>query len=97
MWVDPKFLTIVLHDQAMADDCKRCFAGLYVLTIGIFCPLEILEKREQERGDQVIGRARGLFDIVHNFYDYDVDIDTSKMTVAESVNLIEKTIESRSS
>ncbi len=67
MWVDPKFLTIVLHDQAMADDCKRCFAGLYVLTIGIFCPLEILEKREQERGDQVIGRARGLFDIVHNF------------------------------
>jgi chloramphenicol 3-O phosphotransferase len=78
----------VLHDQEMYDDCKKCFADFYVLSVGIFCPLAILEQREKQRGDRVLGLARGLFNIVHSFCDYDIDIDTSMTSVEDAVNLV---------
>lgn len=78
----------VLHDQQMYEECVRCFSAFNVLKVGVFCPLEIAEQRERERQDRVIGRARGLIDVVHSFCDYDVSIHTDKMSVAESVQLI---------
>lgn len=82
----------IFHDQKMYDDCQRYFAAFDVLTVGVLCSLEVLEKREQERGDRVQGRARGLVDIVHSFCEYDVEVDTSKMNTTESIAIIEKHI-----
>lgn len=66
----------VLHDPAMYDSYCRATAGLDVFTVGVTCPLDVLEAREQARGDRVLGRARGLADVVHTFCSYDVTVDT---------------------
>jgi chloramphenicol 3-O phosphotransferase len=70
----------VLHDAAMHESCRTSFAGLEVLRVGVRCPLPVLEARERARGDRVLGRARGLFDVVHTFLDYDVEVDTGSMS-----------------
>ena len=68
----------VLHDQDMYDSAQRAFVGLDVFTVGVTCPLDVLEQREAARGDRVIGRARGLAAVVHGFADYDVVVDTGR-------------------
>jgi chloramphenicol 3-O phosphotransferase len=69
----------VLHDEAMHRSCLKAFAGLDVFRVGVTCPVEVLEARERARGDRVLGRARGLADVVHGFCRYDVMVDTGAM------------------
>ena len=66
----------VLHDEAMHQSCLKAFAGLDLFKAGVTCPLDILEVRERARGDRVLGRARGLADVVHGFTSYDLTVDT---------------------
>jgi chloramphenicol 3-O phosphotransferase len=68
----------VLHDQEMYDSVQRSFEGLDVFTVGVVCPVAVLEAREASRGDRVLGRARGLADVVHQFCEYDVVVDTGR-------------------
>ncbi len=70
----------VLHDRAMYESYLAATAGLDVFEIGVTCPLDLLEARERARGDRVLGRARGLVDVVHTFADYDVTVDTGSMS-----------------
>jgi chloramphenicol 3-O phosphotransferase len=86
----------VLHDAAMAESCARAFAGLDVFTVGVTCALEVLEERERRRGDRVIGRARGLVDVVHRFRDPDVWVDTGAEEAPGCVAQILATLEGRS-
>jgi chloramphenicol 3-O phosphotransferase len=85
----------VLHDRAMHESCRRAFAGLDVFSIGVTCPIEVLESRERERGDRVLGRARGLAGVVHGFMTYDVMVDTGAMTPAACVSAILAAVERR--
>ena len=66
----------VLHDEEMALSLRSSLAGLDVVMVGVTCDIAILEERERERGDRVLGRARGLVDVVHAFCEYDVLVDT---------------------
>ncbi len=66
----------VLHDRAMYESFRTATAGLDVFAVGVTCPLDVLEARERARGDRVLGRARGLVDVVHAFGAYDVTVDT---------------------
>lgn len=72
----------VIHDREMHDDLVRSLAGLDVFSIGVTCPIEILEERERARGDRVLGRARGLATVVHEFVEYDVMVDSGAMDAA---------------
>jgi chloramphenicol 3-O phosphotransferase len=76
----------VLHDREMYEGCRRAFVGLDVFTVGVTCPIEVLEARESARGDRVIGRVRGLVEVVHSFCDYDVRVDTGAADVDSCVN-----------
>lgn len=58
-------------------------AGVPSLWVAVDCSLEELERREAARGDRGAGTARSQIDIVHNGVDYDLRLDTSRMTVAE--------------
>jgi chloramphenicol 3-O phosphotransferase len=78
----------VLHDREMYERCRRAFDGLHVFTIGVICPIDVLEARERSRGDRVVGRARGLVDVVHGFCDYDVVVDTGAADVDACVDRI---------
>ncbi|MDQ0316642.1 chloramphenicol phosphotransferase CPT family protein [Amorphus orientalis] len=70
----------VLHDREMYESFRAATAGLEVFTVGVTCPLPVLEAREQARGDRVLGRARGLNDVVHGFCAYDVTVDTAALS-----------------
>jgi chloramphenicol 3-O phosphotransferase len=87
----------VLHDRAMHESCRQAFAGLDVFSIGVTCPIEVLESRERERGDRVLGRARGLAGVVHSFMRYDVMVDTGSMTTAACVSSVLAALERRAS
>lgn len=66
----------VLHDTAMYESFRTAMAGIDVFSVGVTCPLDVLEARERARGDRVLGRARGLAGVVHGFMTYDVTVDT---------------------
>jgi chloramphenicol 3-O phosphotransferase len=78
---NPVIFDHVLHDRDMFESCQKSFNGLEVFTVGVVCPLDILEARERARGDRAIGRARGLVDVVHSFCSYDVVVDTGHTQV----------------
>jgi chloramphenicol 3-O phosphotransferase len=86
----------VLHDPAMYETRKRAFAGLDVFAVGVTCDLEVLEARERTRGDRVIGRARGLVQVVHSFCSYDVVVDTGTTDVDGCVAQILRALTTRS-
>jgi chloramphenicol 3-O phosphotransferase len=68
----------VLHDREMYESRLRALDGLDVFAVGVVCAIDVLEAREQARADRVIGRARGLVDVVHGFCGYDVVVDTGR-------------------
>lgn len=75
----------VLHDEGMASSLRTSLAGLDIAMVGVTCDVAILKERERERGDRVLGRARGLVDVVHSFCDYDVMVDTGRQSPQDCV------------
>ncbi len=51
--------------------------------VALQAPLEILEQRERDRKDRLIGLARWQYERVHMGIKYDLEIDTANMTSAE--------------
>jgi chloramphenicol 3-O phosphotransferase len=58
--------------------------------VGVFAPLNILEARERQRGDRMIGLARWQYDRVHKGMRYDLELDTSSATPIECAKLIKR-------
>lgn len=75
----------VLQEEGWLEECVERWAGLDVLFVGIRCPVEVAERREAERGDREAGTARYQHDRVHAHGVYDVEVDTSALTVDECV------------
>jgi chloramphenicol 3-O phosphotransferase len=82
----------VLAEAIWWQDCVDRFSELPVYLIGIRCPLEILEEREKARKNRTLGQARLQFDIVHGKGIYDLQVDTSILSVEECALLIKKRI-----
>ena len=53
-------------------------AGIQLQFVGLHAPLDVLEQRERERGDRLIGLARWQYPRVHAGMNYDFEIDTSE-------------------
>ncbi len=64
------------------DDYKTLIAGFDVSLVGVFAPLAVLEERERQRKDRLIGLARWQYDRVHQGMAYDLEIDASAATPA---------------
>ena len=58
--------------------------------VGVFAPLDVLEARERERGDRMIGLARWQYDRVHKGKSYDLEVDTGSATPLECAMLIKQ-------
>ena len=52
-------------------------AEFAVRWVRVDCALEVVETRERERGDRLVGLARSQYDIVHHHPAYDARIDTA--------------------
>jgi chloramphenicol 3-O phosphotransferase len=59
------------------QECMTLFAPYQLVTVGVHCPLEELERREMARGDRQPGLARMQLAHVHQHGTYQVDVDTS--------------------
>ena len=78
----------VLQEPGWLQECVEMWAGLDVLFVGIKCPLEVVEKRERERGDRKPGTARYQMERVHAHGLYDIELDTSLLKLDECVTRI---------
>jgi chloramphenicol 3-O phosphotransferase len=82
---------LIVDDVLLEGDSaayQAALAGLDVVRVGVFAPLEILEAREAARGDRMIGLARWQYDRVHKDMTYDLEIDASRATAMECAELI---------
>ncbi len=67
---------------------ETLLAAFDLCRVGVFAPLEVLELRERQRGDRMIGLARWQYDRVHTGITYDLELDTSRATPMECAELI---------
>lgn len=82
---------LIVDDVLMGDEqaeYDRLLAGFHVHWVGVFAPLDVLEARERDRGDRLIGLARWQFDRVHRGMRYDLEIDTSQLSPDEGARRI---------
>jgi chloramphenicol 3-O phosphotransferase len=84
----------MIVDEVLIDTEKAEYADLLapydLMTISVFCPLDVLEARERARGDRLIGLARWQYDRVHRDMTYDLTVNTSQMTALACAELIKK-------
>lgn len=83
----------VLVEPRWMEECARLFASLPAYFIGIHCPLEVLIQREKERKDRTLGKAAAQFGLVHRHALYDLEVDTSKLSVDQCSLLIKQYLE----
>jgi chloramphenicol 3-O phosphotransferase len=59
-------------------ECAFLLRPFRAYLVGVHCPLEELQRREQQRGDRYLGTAARQFDRVHRHGIYDIEVDTSQ-------------------
>lgn len=84
----------ILEEPSWVAPCIKAFEDLEVVFIGVLCSLDELEFREKARGNRGKGVARYQYDRVHSNKKYDVEVDTSTMTVRQCVSTICKYVRS---
>ncbi len=70
------------------DQCRRSFAPLSPVFVGLTAHLAVLEAREVARGDRMIGLARAQFDWMHHGVNYDLMVECGAMVPADVARLI---------
>lgn len=80
----------VIWDAADLADYRRRLAKHDFRIVGLFAPLEVIERRERARGDRALGLARWQYDKVHAGMAYDLELDTSVATPEALAGLIKE-------
>lgn len=78
----------VMLDGAKERNYRTLLAPFDARFVALHAPLEVLEAREQARGDRMAGLARWQFGRVHRGIAYDLEIDTATATPAECARVI---------
>jgi chloramphenicol 3-O phosphotransferase len=69
-----------LRTQELLHQRVRTLHTFNLLFVKVYCPLPIVEQREQARGNRTLGLASFQFHRVHQDSLYDVEVDTSQHT-----------------
>jgi chloramphenicol 3-O phosphotransferase len=80
----------VMIGHGIEAEYRKLLSAYNVKIVGLFAPLDILEKRERIRGDREIGLARWQFERVHIGRTYDLELDAGATTPEENAMLILK-------
>lgn len=67
----------VIYDQGVLKTAVQILPAQQVFFVGIRCPLEVAEGREQARGSRAKGGARVFFNLVHAHGIYDLEVDSA--------------------
>lgn len=84
---------LIVDEVMMAPDWAEyaaLLAGFDIAKVGVFAPLEVLEARERQRGDRLIGTSRWQYDRLHRGMTYDFEVDTSRATPMGCARLIQQ-------
>jgi chloramphenicol 3-O phosphotransferase len=82
----------VLIDPRWVQECARLFCDLPAWFVGVRCPLEVLEAREKTRNNRTLGQARAQYPMVHAHGLYDIEVDTSLLSLTECVDVIKQRV-----
>jgi chloramphenicol 3-O phosphotransferase len=80
----------VMIGAGEADAYRALLSRFDLYLVGLFAPLDVLERREQARGDRRSGLARWQYDRVHRGITYDLKLDTTASTPLETARLIQQ-------
>ena len=84
----------LIVDDVMLDNEQEEYATLLsdfqIHFVGVFAPLDVLEARERQRGDRLIGLARWQYDRVHRDKKYDLEVDSGNCAPAACATLIKQ-------
>lgn len=84
----------VVERSDWLDELALLLKDFSVFYIGVMCPLEEIEKRERQRGNRFRGEGKShLEDGIHTWSNYDITVDTSKLSPKENAQLILSSIE----
>lgn len=73
----------VIFDSRVLKEAVNTLHTFNVLFVGVRCPFEIAEQREQARGNRTQGLVKAHYDLVHSHGIYDFEVDTSILTATE--------------
>ncbi len=90
----PIIIDDVSFGKQQIDEWKKFLKDFHVLWIGVNAPLDVLEQREKERGNRMIGSARAQFHKVHVDATYDLKIDTHHASTSENIKKIQLLVKS---
>jgi chloramphenicol 3-O phosphotransferase len=66
---------VLEEEPPWVENLLELFDGLEVVFVGVHCPLDELERCENERGNRRAGLARLQFEQVHARAIYDIEVD----------------------
>jgi Chloramphenicol 3-O-phosphotransferase len=76
-------LNVIVDEVLLSDEdwagWQVELAGLDTLWVRVDLALELVEARERDRGDRVIGMARAQYAVVHRYATYGASVDTGTM------------------
>jgi chloramphenicol 3-O phosphotransferase len=79
----------VIFNEEMAE-YRALLSGFDLHLVGVTAPLEVLEAREAARGDRMPGLARWQYRRVHKGMNYDLEVDSSRLTPLECARRIQQ-------
>lgn len=79
--------TVIDNDKRF-NECLDKFYDQPTLFVGVKCSKEELTRREQIRGDRMIGLANSQFDKVYCFNEYDLEVNTEELNPIECAEKI---------
>lgn len=80
----------VMLGRGEAQGYRDLLAAFDLRFVGLLAPLDVLEARERQRGDRLIGLARWQFDRVHAGLSYDLEIDTTVLSPMDCAHRIKE-------
>ena len=84
---------LIVDDVIVSDEIAEYRALLSAFDlhlVGVMAPLEVLEAREAARADRLPGLARWQYPRVHKDIDYDLEVDSSRLTPLECARRIQQ-------
>jgi len=83
----------VIYDPQVLRSAVTHLADLPVLFVGLHCPVAEAMRREQARGDRAPGGAAIFHRLVHNHGVYDLELDTTQLSLAECAGQIQMALQ----
>ncbi|WP_433939445.1 chloramphenicol phosphotransferase CPT family protein [Paenibacillus lautus] len=78
----------VIENDKWFNDYLDVLIDYPTLFVGVICSKEELTRREQLRGDRMIGLANSQFDKVYCFNEYDLEVNTEELNPTECAEKI---------